>query len=315
MLDNYGRNINNMRISVTQQCNLDCFYCHHEGEAGGEGNNEHMTPREIDKIIEIAGKVGIEKLKITGGEPLLRVDIIDIVRRASKHMMEVSMTTNGVLLERYAEAMKRAGLKRVNVSFDAYDPGTFQRITNKNSYYEVKRGVIEAINAGLNPVKLNMVVLKGVNDHALQSAMEFASSVGAVLQLIEFEGSREVAQKPFFKMYHYDLGGVEEELGRVAIVVKQRDMHRRKKYIIPYNNNGSTEVEVVRGMHNSVFCRNCTRLRITSGGKLKPCLLKKDNHIDLIELVRSGANDDELITSFEKAILLKEPYWGARSEG
>lgn len=269
-----------------------------------------MTPREIEKIAGIARKVGIEKLKITGGEPLLRRDIIEIVRRVSKHMIEVSMTTNGVLLKRYAEDMKRAGLKRVNVSFDAFDPRTFQRIANKNAYHEVKRGVIEAIKAGLHPVKLNMVVLKGINEHNIPRAIEFASSVGAILQLIEFEGSREEAKKPIFRMHHYGLAKVEEELERNAIEMRQRDMHRRKKYIVPSENNGKAEVEVVRGMHNSLFCSNCTRLRVTSGGKLKPCLLRKDNHIDIIELIRSGANDDELIASFEKAILLKEPYWG-----
>ncbi len=298
-----------MRISVTQQCNLDCFYCHHEGEEGYIPGNGYMKPKEIEKIAEIASIVGIEKLKITGGEPLLRNDIIDIVGRTSKHMKEVSMTTNGILLSKYANELKEAGLNRVNVSFDAPEPSTFQRITKRDVFDDVRDGVYAAQNAGLAPVKLNMVVLKGINDHNIPQAIDFASSVGAILQLIEFESSKENAQSMLFKKYHYDLCKVEEELNQKARYIKQRNMHRRKKFIIPSENNGSTEVEIVRGMHNSKFCANCTRLRVTSCGELKPCLMKNDNHINIIDSIRRGAEDKELVSLIKKAILLKEPYW------
>ncbi len=309
MLDNYGRNINNMRISVTQKCNLDCFYCHHEGEDKEAVENGYMTSMEIEKIAEIASKIGIEKLKITGGEPLLRKDIIEIVEKTSKHMKEVSMTTNGVLLEDCAYDLKKAGLKRVNVSFDAFDPETFQRITNKDAYQEVKRGVITAINTGLSPVKLNMVVLKGINDKDVPLAIEFASGVGAILQLIEFETNVKDAKKPLFKKYHKDLCKIEEGLAKKAFEIKQRKMHRRNKFILQSQNNGMAEVEVVRGMHNSIFCANCTRLRVTSSGELKPCLLRSDNHINIIDPIRNGFSDEELIALFKRAIDLKEPYW------
>lgn len=309
MLDNHGRNINNMRISVTQKCNLDCFYCHHEGEDENGDVNGLMTPTEIEKIAEIASKVGIDKLKITGGEPLLRDDIIEIVERTAKHMKEVSMTTNGVLLKGSAEDLKNAGLKRVNVSFDAIDSKTFKRITNKNAYDRVKKGMMAAINAELNPVKLNMVVLKGINHKDIPDAIEFASEIGAILQLIEFETNKEESQNAMFKRYHHDLNGQEKSLAAKAIEVRQRNMHHRRKYILPSENNGMAEVEIVRGMHNSIFCANCTRLRITSSGELKPCLLKNDNHIDVLNPIRNGAHDDELISLFKKAIGLKEPYW------
>ncbi|UCE37870.1 MAG: GTP 3',8-cyclase MoaA [Thermoplasmata archaeon] len=311
MLDRYGRQINNMRISVTQQCNLDCFYCHHEGEDGHFIGNGHMKPEEIGKIAEIASKVGIEKLKITGGEPLLRRDIIDIVGRTAKHMKEVSMTTNGVLLSEYADELRKAGLNRVNISFDAPEPNTFQRITKSDVFDDVRDGVCAAQNAGLTPVKLNMVVLKGINDHHIPQAIEFASKVGAILQLIEFESSCEGANSSFFKRYHFDLCEMEEELNNRACEVRQRNMQRRKKYILPSENNGTAEVEIVRGMHNSKFCENCTRLRVTSTGELKPCLLINDNHINIIDSIRNGAEDEELMNMFKKAILLKEPYWRA----
>jgi cyclic pyranopterin phosphate synthase len=311
MIDRFGRSINNMRISITQECNLDCFYCHHEGENGGStrDKNGKMTSEEIEKITQIASQVGIEKLKVTGGEPLLRKDIVDIVKRSSGHMKEVSMTTNGVLLNKYAKALKSAGLKRVNVSFDAIDPATFQRITNKDVFDDVKRGITAAIDSGLSPVKLNMVILKGLNEHDISQAIDFSSEVGAILQLIEFESSKEEEYKNIFRNHYFDLIPTEKKLQERAEEIKERRMQRRKKYIIPSQNNGKAEIEIVRAMHNSRFCENCTRLRVTSSGQLKPCLLLNDNHIDLIGPLRKGVSDEDLIQLFELAIMKKEPYW------
>lgn len=312
MLDSYGRNINNMRISVTQQCNLKCFYCHKEGENGADGRGDsdnYMTPGEIEKIAEIGSRAGIEKLKITGGEPLLRDDILDIVRGCANHMKEISMTTNGVLLKRFAEPLKDAGLKRVNISLDAHDTETFRRITGTGFYHDVKLGVEAAFKAGLSPVKLNMVVLKGINDGLISAGMEFASDTGAILQLIEFESSMEGTESNLFKTYHCRLAGLEDRLKRDATQIYERAMHRRRKYIVPTEDNGGVEVEIVRGMHNSEFCSNCTRLRVTSSGKLKPCLLRGDNYIDIAQPMKNGAGDDELLELFRKAIRLKEPYW------
>ena len=300
-----------MRISITQECNLDCFYCHKEGENGGlkRNGNSPMTPLEIEKITEIASLVGIEKLKVTGGEPLIRKDIVEIIQRASKHMKEVSMTTNGVLLGNYAKQLRDAGLKRVNISLDAFDPIKFQEITKKDLYYHVKKGVKAAIKCGLSPVKLNMVVLRSINENDILQAIDFSSKVGAVLQLIEFESAKEEADSNLFQKYYYDLMPLEKKLTKQAREIKERKMHRRKKYFIPSKENGKAEVEVVRAMHNSQFCGNCTRLRVTSSGELKPCLFTNGNHINIIDPIRNGASDDELIGLFESAILKKEPYW------
>jgi cyclic pyranopterin phosphate synthase len=312
MMDNCGRLVNNIRISVTQQCNLDCFYCHHEGENSGlkSDENDSMTPNEIEKITKIASQIGIEKLKLTGGEPLLRKDIVDIVKRTSKHMKEVSMTTNGVLLSKYARPLKDAGLDRVNVSFDGIDPMAFKMITNKDIYHDVKQGISQAVKIGLSPVKLNMVILKGINENDIPGAIEYSSNVGAILQLIEFEGSREDANDIHFKKHFTDLKSVEDMLEDTAIEIRERRMHRRKKYIVPSEFNGKAEVEIVRAMHNSHFCENCTRLRVTSTGDLKPCLLRNDNHINILNPIRNGAKDEDILSLFKQAILIKEPYWG-----
>ncbi|UCF08430.1 MAG: GTP 3',8-cyclase MoaA [Thermoplasmata archaeon] len=311
MLDRFGRNINNMRISVTRQCNLDCFYCHHEGDPQKEREPDNilMAPSEIEKIAEIGSSVGMEKLKITGGEPLLRNDIVDIIGRVAGHMKEVSMTTNGTLLRRYAHDLRQAGLSRVNVSFDAFNHETFERITGKDLFDELKTGVAAAKEAGLSPIKLNMVVLKSVNHRDIDVAVEYASSVGAILQLIEFETTKEGSANGPFTRYHYDLGNVEDRLNKVACDVSRRHMHNRKKYILSSQNNGHAEIEIVRGMHNSEFCCNCTRLRVTASGQLKPCLLREDNYLDIITPIRNGAADDELEAIFTQAVHLKEPYW------
>jgi cyclic pyranopterin phosphate synthase len=131
--------------------------------------------------------------------------------------------------------------------------------------------------------------------------------------LIEFESSKEGTNDLTFKKYHHSLNTLEAELEGRAQKIIQRKMHRRKKYILPSENNGRAEVEIVRGMHNSLFCKNCTRLRVTSNGELKPCLLRNDNHINIINPIREGKRDDELITYFKSAIFLKEPYWRGRA--
>lgn len=286
-----------MRISVTQRCNLDCFYCHKEGQ---NPSKKEMTPSEIEKIIVVGDKIGIKKLKLTGGEPLLREDICEIVQRASDHMKDISMTTNGILLDRYAADLKGVGLRRVNVSFDTLDSEKYKIITGKDRLSQAVAGVNAAVANGLTPVKLNMVVMKGINDDEIKEMVRFAGEKNVILQLIELE----MFDREFYERYHYDLSPIVAELEERAVRVEERELHHRRKYFIE-----NSEVEVVKPMHNTAFCRNCTRIRVMSDGKLKPCLLRNDNLIDMVELIRNSASDGELIKTFKKAILLREPFW------
>ncbi|MDI6639606.1 MAG: GTP 3',8-cyclase MoaA [Methanocellales archaeon] len=297
MQDGFGREINGMRISVTQRCNLDCFYCHKEGQ---NPSKKEMTPSEIEKIIAVGDKIGIKKLKLTGGEPLLREDICEIVQRASDHMKDISMTTNGILLDRYAADLKGVGLRRVNVSFDTLDSEKYKIITGRDRLSQAVAGVNAAVANGLTPVKLNMVVMKGVNDDEIKEMIHFAGEKNVILQLIELE----MFDREFYERYHYDLSPIVAELEERAVRIKERKLHHRRKYFIE-----DSEVEVVKPMHNTAFCRNCTRIRVTSDGKLKPCLLRNDNLIDMVEHIRNGASDSELIKTFKKAISLREPFW------
>jgi cyclic pyranopterin phosphate synthase len=299
--DRYGRPLTSMRISITQRCNLDCIYCHREGVF--DSSDEEMTPEEIARITKVCVKGGIRKVKITGGEPLIRDDVCEIVRKISSipGIEDVSMTTNGVLLEDYAEELKKSGLTRINVSLDTLRPETFAEITNGGDLARVINGIEKAIAAGLKPVKLNMVVMKGINDREIGDMMRHYSREGVVLQLIELMDT----DKAFFARYFYDLDDIEREFEKKATdVVVRKFMQGRRKYIF----NGA-QVEVIKPMHNSEFCAHCTRIRITADGKFKPCLMRSDNTVDFLVPMRNGATDAELYSLFLKAVENREPYF------
>lgn len=302
--DNFQRPIISLRISITNRCNIHCFYCHHDGILP---QKYEMTPQEIEKISKIAKNIGIRKIRLSGGEPLIREDIVEIVNKISAlGFQDVSITTNGILLEKYALALKNAGLNRINVSFDTLNPNTYHFITKSNYIEQVKRGIKKASEVGLYPVKVNMVVMKGLNHHEVWDMFQFCKENGAILQIIELLKTESCPDSDFFEDYHYDMNIIEEELKMKATDIKTRAfMQDRKKYFL---DNG--EIEVVRPMDNTEFCKNCTRLRITPDGKLKPCLLRNDNLVDLIEPIRKGFSDENLEKLFLKAITNREPYYG-----
>lgn len=303
-IDKFQRPIISLRISITNRCNIKCFYCHHDGIIP---QKYEMTPEEIMRISQVAKNIGIKKIRLSGGEPLIRKDIIDIVRRISAiGFKDVSITTNGTLLEEYAQPLKDAGLDRVNVSFDTLNPDTYRFIT-KSSYVErVKKGIEKAVQVGLYPVKVNMVVMRDLNHDEIWDMFQFCKENGAVLQLIELLKTDNCPDDDFFDDYYYDMSIIEKELLKKADDVKTRQfMQDRKKY---YLEGG--EIEVVKPMDNTEFCKNCTRLRITPEGKLKPCLLRNDNLVDLMGPIRSGVTDGFLENLFVEAITNREPYYG-----
>lgn len=303
LVDRYGRPVDRLRISITQRCGFRCFFCHREGEVGTP--RREMTVEEIAKIAEIAYGFGVRKFKLTGGEPLIREDVVDVVSAISSlgPVEDLGMTTNGHLLREMAEPLREAGLMRVNVSLPSLRPEVFKRITGVDGLERVLKGVKAAVEAGLNPVKLNMVVLKGVNENEVWDMLGFAAEVGAILQVIELESSNTF--DAVYRGFHADISWVEEELERRASRVYVRRLHHRRRYVLP----DGVEVEVVKPMHNTEFCANCTRMRVTSDGYLKPCLLRSDNHVDILTAIRRGASDEELRRIFMKAVELREPFF------
>jgi cyclic pyranopterin phosphate synthase len=262
-----------------------------------------MSADEIGGIVEIAAEFGVKRVKLTGGEPLLRPDIADVVAAVARFPVEeVSMSTNGTLLADAAHDLADAGLARVNLSIDTLDPETYASITGKHMLADALSGLDASLDAGLTPVKLNMVVLAGVNEDEIEQMIAHASRKGAILQLIEFLKMPDGGQN--FIHYHRDLSDAERWLSDRATAVQTRQsMHARKKYILPEG-----EVEVVRPMHNSEFCMHCTRLRLTPDGYLKPCLMCNDGLVDVLSHVREGAVD-RARTAFKEAVLRREPYF------
>lgn len=300
MKDSYGREISSLRVSITQRCNLNCFYCHREGELRP---GREMSPGEIGRLVRVASDLGMRKLKLTGGEPLMREDITSVVEECAPHMEEVSLTTNGILLDRKAEELGTAGLDRVNVSLDAPEKETYRRIVGVDAFSQVISGIQAAVDHGLGPVKLNMVVMRGLNDHLVEEGIEFAREHDCILQLIELETTRDRVNDGFYAKYHYDMGDLERELTSRAERVTPREMHHRIKYLLP------PEVEVVRPMHNTAFCANCHRLRVTSEGRIRPCLLSQDGTEDALTPMREGCDDRTLRELFERVISNRRPYW------
>ncbi|WP_209629401.1 GTP 3',8-cyclase MoaA [Methanofollis sp. W23] len=287
--DNFGRKVTNLRLSITPRCNLDCFYCHAEGEVQPR---EELSLEEIQEILEVGAKFGIRSVKLTGGEPLVRKDILDIVR-AVPDGIEVSLTTNGTLLEGLAHDLKEAGLSRVNVSLDTLKPERYQAITKKDLLDKVVRGIKAAVDAGLTPVKLNMVLLKDINEDEVDDFFAFVrGNHDLILQVIEMMEFNECT-------LHGDVDGLEKKIAKNSKEILTRRMHHRKKYCL----NGA-EIEVVRPLHNTEFCAYCNRLRVTSDGYLKPCLLRTDNHVDI-----RGKHGKELEDLFVKAVQIREPFF------
>lgn len=266
-----------------------------------------MTPEEIERIVRIASRLGIRNVKLTGGEPTVRPDIYEIIQRIRPYVVDLSMTTNGTTLYASAEKLKEAGLDRVNISLDTLDRKKYKMITGYDVLDQVLKGIRRATNL-FYPVKLNMVVMRGINDDEIWDMIRFAGEVNAILQLIEIEVPREMENSQFFKDFFYPLKPLEEKFEKIAVEIRERKMHRRRKYFLPVDGK-MVEVEVVRSMHNTTFCMNCTRLRLTADGYLKTCLLRKDDLIDILGPIRRGATDDELVKIFKRAVQLRKPYW------
>ncbi len=295
--DRYGRPVESIRISVTERCNLKCIYCHNEGQME---SSKEMKAEEIEKILEIASRIGIRYVKFTGGEPLLRNDIIDIVRAGRKYMEDVSITTNGTLLAPLARELKNAGLNRVNISMDSVDGERYKKITGRDMVDRVKDAIKASVDAGLYPVKVNIVAFPDSFDDIFKT-IEFVWNANAMPQIIEAINvgrNKEV----------YAIDEIENKIASMAIKVRQRRLHKRKIYSIFYNGK-IREVEIVRPMHNSEFCANCNRIRLTSDGMLKPCIMHNKGLVDILTPLRNGASDEELIELFKKAIMNRFPYW------
>ena len=297
--DAYGRVVTDLRISVTKRCNFSCIYCHDEGlgptHRPRAPHEEEVSPREVERIVRVAREFGIRSIKFTGGEPLVRPDLEEIVDRTVRHVPDVSLTTNGSMLESRAEGLREAGVKRVNVSVDSVRPEEFRSIRG-GALAPVLRGIRAALRVGLKPVKLNMVVLRQTIDRLPEMIDYVAAGEGLKLQLIQF--MPELVQH---RDWMIDIGSLRRWLEAHAEKVLVREMHHRRIYLFR-----GAEVELVDPVHNPEFCANCHRVRVTHKGELKGCLNRSD---DLVPT--RGLSDEELREAFRRVVAQRVPYYGA----
>jgi cyclic pyranopterin phosphate synthase len=252
----------------------------------------------------MAVSLGMTRIKLTGGEPLLRRDIVTTVQGLATipGLTDLAMTTNGTQLSTLAESLRKAGLMRVNINLPTLDPQTYMML-NGGDLSDALSGVHAAVKAGLFPVKLNMLVLRDVNANDIQKMIGFAEQTQTVLQLMELEPIN--MEDEFYRTRFFSLNPIEEALKERALEVRTRgNMQNRHIYVLPKVN-----VEVVHPIENTEFCSRCTRLRLTSDGKFKPCLMVNDNLVDVLTPIRRGITDDELKELFVSAVKRREPFY------
>jgi len=298
LVDQFGREVTGVRVSLTDRCNFDCVYCHNEGLGDTRGpmdpRDNEMGTDDVVRFLEVAREFGVDSVKFTGGEPMLRDDLEEIVRRTPDGM-ETSLTTNGTFLPGRAPDLVDAGLDRVNVSQDALDPEAFREVTNSGAYDAVIEGVLAAVDAGLAPVKLNMVVFEATAGYVPEMVEHVAENDGLQLQLIEY--MPELAGHPEWAV---DIERVHGWLDEQADRVERREMHDRRRYWI----DGGM-VEVVDPVGNEDFCANCHRVRVTHEGYLKGCLNRNDDLRSMGEMTAP-----EIREAFREVVHNRVPYYG-----
>lgn len=291
-LDRFGRNINYLRISLTDKCNLRCVYCMPE-QMSFRPRHELMADEEILRLVRVCAELGFGKIRLTGGEPTVRTNIVELVRgiAGTAGIHTVAMTTNGILLNQLAQPLAQAGLKRVNISIDTLDPHKFHKLTRWGKVEDVWAGIAAAEKAGLK-VKLNAVVVRNYNDH--QDAIELAK-----LTLTKPWQIRFIEMMPFGDVADFQQAGVvpEEELrttlsnalGELEIVNHGELDGEARLYRLPAAIGTLGFISSV----SQPFCASCNRVRLTADGKLRLCLLR-EKEIDLLTPLRQGVSDQQL---------------------
>ncbi|MCL2391863.1 MAG: GTP 3',8-cyclase MoaA [Oscillospiraceae bacterium] len=292
MKDSFGRDIYYLRMSVTDRCNLRCVYCMPENCEENMSEKEILSVDEIAQIVSCAAACGITKVRLTGGEPLVRKDILEICRRVSDTpgICELCLTTNGILLPQFIDKLQDAGVTRLNISLDSLDPVTYKKITRTGTLDAALRGIYAALEAGFLAVKINAVLMGGVNDNEIRELLELTRKFNANVRFIEMMPIGETAdwaETRFVSVSRVlELAPELKEIGSEGVA---------QLYMLP---NGIGTVGLISPI-SSHFCPTCNRIRVASDGKLKPCLHSSDE-IDLRGLLGKALEDTIKRAIFEK---------------
>ena len=307
--DRHGRVATDLRVSLTDRCNLRCSYCMPAEGLDWLPHAEVLTDDEVIRLITIGvRRLGVTKIRFTGGEPLIRRGLVDIVRRTRElgDDLELSVTTNGLGLERTANALAEAGLDRVNLSLDTIDPSRFATITRRDRLDDVLRGAKAAHEAGLTPVKVNAVLLRGVNDDEACDLLEWAIAHEYELRFIEQMPLD--AQHDWHREQMVTAEEILERLGRQFRLTPAREPRGSAPAELFLVDGGPATVGVIASVTRP-FCGDCDRVRLTADGQVRNCLFAREES-DLRGALRAGADDDELAARWVRAMATKLPGHG-----
>ncbi len=305
MLDRFDREINYLRVSITDRCNLRCVYCRPKEGVSLKGHDDILRYEEILRVVFQAVRMGLIKVRITGGEPLVRRGFVEFAVDLKKipGLQDISLTTNGILLDRYAEDIFKAGITRINISLDSLDKDKYFEITRGGHLDDVFRGIAAAEKAGFSPIKINTVIMNGFNDNEVLDFVRLAVGKPFQIRFIELMPISEVNTSQPQDFQPTDL--LKEKIQKhfrlepIAGKKKKSDGPARLFKI----KGGLGEIGFINPVSDH-FCSTCNRLRLTADGKLRACLLK-DEEIDLKAALNSNCDDDELAVLIRQAILLK----------
>jgi cyclic pyranopterin phosphate synthase len=307
LTDGHSRILTDLRLSVTDRCNYRCVYC----RSGDDGVVYKELPLDdYARMLRVFVSLGIEKIRFTGGEPLLRAGLLDLIRETaqmrpafSDNPLDLALTTNGHLLAKLAKPLKQAGLNRITVSMDAVDPDTFTRITRvPRSFEHVRDGIRAAQDAGLGPVKVNCVLLRGFNDTQIEAFADFSRTEGVIVRFIEFmplEEDKTWSPDTVVPMREI-IARLQAWRPLVALPANHASETARRFTF----DDGLGEIGIIAPVSNP-FCGHCSRVRLTADGKLRTCLFSQSDH-DLVGRMHRGATDEELRTWIRNVVLHKE---------
>jgi cyclic pyranopterin phosphate synthase len=311
--DLYGRKIDYLRVSVTDLCNFRCIYCLPPEGAPQTTHHEILRYEEILRIVDLFVRLGVRKVRVTGGEPLVRRDITHFIQQLTKieGLKEIALTTNGYLLSRMAVNLKLAGLKRVNISLDSLDPKTFEMITGVDGLQTILEGLQASLDVGFDPVKINVVLLKDINE---DDAPEFARmTMDAPIDVRFIErmpfGRNQLVDPPDSFSAEKARLLIEKKLARLRQEAREAGDGPATMFSLPNAKGRIGFIDPITGH----FCGTCNRMRLTATGGLRPCLFS-NNEIDIKTPLRTGADDMELGAILEKAVASK-PVGHGRLDG
>ena len=296
LIDNFGREISYLRVSITDRCNYRCIYCQSEKEFEFIPHQEILRFEEIVEIVQEAVNLGITKVRITGGEPLVRKGIVDFIKklREIKKLEDISLTTNGFFLPEYAEKLKDAGLNRVNISLDSLQEEKYKKITRGGSLEKALKGIDSALKAGLLPIKINTVLIRGINDDEVEDFVRLTLGRPLNIRFIEFMPSGEEVINKFENKF-ISVQEIKEKLIKKYLLnpIKINTANGPAKYYQIKGGQGTIGFITALSQH---FCKTCNRIRLTSEGKLRPCLFS-NKEVDIKQAIRNAKTDDKIIRS------------------